>query len=271
MLKSLHLKNHMTNIKTDRSIRAIIVDDEKAALTTLEKKINLYCKSIKVVALANSAKEGLQAIQNHKPDLVFLDIEMPWMNGFEMLECVGDKIDFDVVFVTAYDQYAIKAFKTKAIDYLLKPVDKDDLVECVERLKGETSRFSKRTLTDLKELIEHPNSNDRILIHGTDTIEILTKDDIVYCQADSNYSYIYTNDNRKITASKTLTNFEEELDPQTHIRIHRSYIINLNYIKQFSSTDGYEVVLGSGERLPVSRRRKEALLEALSKSSNSLV
>lgn len=261
----------MSTNNSDRSMRAIIVDDEKAALTTLEKKLNLYSSSIDVVALANSAKEGLQAIHKHKPDIVFLDIEMPWMNGFEMLECIGDQIDFDVIFVTAYDQYAIKAFKTKAIDYLLKPVDKDDLIECIKRLQGSKNRFTKRTISDLKELVEQPNSTERILIHGIDTIEVLSKNDIIYCQADSNYSYIYTKENRKITASKTLTSLEQELDPNIHIRIHRSYIINLNDVKQFSTSDGYEVVLRTGERLPVSRRKKEALLAALSKSSNSVV
>lgn len=261
----------MTNIKTAIPMKAVIVDDEQAALTTLEKKINLYSSSIKVVALANSAKEGLQAIHKHKPDIVFLDIEMPWMNGFEMLECIGDQIDFDVVFVTAYDQYAIKAFKAKAIDYLLKPVDKEDLVECIQRLQNGKSEFTKRTISDLKELMDKPSAAERILIHGIDTIEVLSKKDIKYCQADSNYSYIYTNENRKITASKTLTSLEQELDPNLHIRIHRSYIINLNDIKQFSTSDGYEVVLKTGERLPVSRRKKDILLEALSKSSDSLV
>lgn len=259
----------MTNIEKT-SMRALIVDDEQAALTTLEKKIKLYCPSIEVVGLANSAKEGLQGIQNHKPDLVFLDIEMPWMNGFEMLECVGDQINFDVVFVTAYDQYAIKAFKTKAIDYLLKPVDKDDLIECIERLHGETNRFSKKSITNLKELVEQPNSSERILIHGSDTIEVLSKHDIIYCKADSNYSYIYTKDDRKVIVSKTLTVLENELDESTHVRIHRSYIVNLDSIKQFSTSDGYEVVLGSGDRLPVSRRKKEVLLEALSKRTNSV-
>jgi len=258
----------MSKENTEESFKAIIVDDEHAALTTLEKKIQLYAPSIKVVALANSAKEGLQAIQLHKPNLVFLDIEMPWMNGFEMLECLGDHIDFDVIFVTAYDQYAIKAFKSKAIDYLLKPVDKDDLIECTNRLNGSKTRLSKLAMNDLKELIFRPNAQERLLIHGSDTIEVLIKDDIVYCQADSNYSYIFTKDNRKIVASKTLNLLEQELDTSQHIRIHRSYIINIDSIQQFSTSQGYEVILNSGKRLPVSRRRKEALLAALAKSSD---
>ncbi len=156
----------MRNEKELELIRAIIVDDEQGALETLEKKISLYLPNISVVALANSAKEGLQAIHKFKPDLVFLDIEMPWMNGFEMLDCLGDNIDFAVVFVTAYDQYAIKAFKTKAIDYLLKPVDKDDLLACAENIRLNKPTVTRSTLNDIKSLMDHPNSYERVLLHS---------------------------------------------------------------------------------------------------------
>ncbi|MFT6810286.1 MAG: two-component system LytT family response regulator [Saprospiraceae bacterium] len=215
-------------------------------------------------------KEGLQAIHKLIPDLIFLYIEMPWINGFEMLDCLGDNINFAVVFVTAYDQYTIKAFKTKAIDYLLKPVDKDDLIACAENIRNNKSNASQSTLKDIKTLIETSRSYDRILLHSIYTIEILAKEEIVYCQADSNYSYVFTNDNRKITASKSLNTFEELLDPSIFTRIHRSYVVNLNYIKQFSTADGYEILLKDGTKLPVSRRKKDQLLERLMNNSGTL-
>jgi len=259
----------MTERNSTDIINAIIVDDEQGALETLQKKIALYLPNFNVVALANSAKEGLQAIHKHKPDLVFLDIEMPWMNGFEMLDCLGDNIDFAVVFVTAYDQYAIKAFKTKAIDYLLKPVDKDDLIACAENIKKSNPILTRSTLDDIKTIVEQPHSYDRVLLHSIDTIEILNKEEIVFCQADSNYSYVHTIDNRKITTSKSLNSIEELLDPAIFTRVHRSYVVNLNHIKQFSTADGYEILLKNGTKLPVSRRKKDQLLEKLMNNSGT--
>ncbi len=248
------------SIKSTAVTKAIIIDDEEAALQTLKKKIELYVPSIEVIEVANSAKEGLQAIHKLKPDLVFLDIEMPWMNGFEMLQCLGDNIEFDVVFVTAYDQYAIKAFKTTALDYLLKPVDKDDLIACANKLTVKSGPLQSEKLTQLNELLETPTTSGRLVIHGHDTIEVVMQNEITYCQADSNYCIIHTTDNRKIIASKTLTSLESMLSTDNFVRIHRSYIVNMNHIKQVSVVDGSEVVLKDGTKLPVSRRKKDELL-----------
>lgn len=249
----------MTVDNTART-RAIIIDDEDAALQTLKKKLELYVPDIEVIHVAISAKEGLQAIHKLKPDLIFLDIEMPWMNGFEMLQCLGDNIDFDVVFVTAYDQYAIKAFKTAALDYLLKPVDKDDLIACAKKVLAKNNVMSSEKMAELSGLLESPVISDRIVIHGHDTIEVVMQSEIIYCQADSNYCYINTIDGRKIVASKTLAVLEEMLSTATFVRIHRSYIVNMNQIKQVSLSDGSEVILKDGTKLPVSRRKREELL-----------
>jgi len=248
------------SLKSTVITKAIIIDDEEAALQTLKKKIELYVPSISVIEVANSAKEGLQAIHKLKPDLVFLDIEMPWMNGFEMLQCLGDNIEFDVVFVTAYDQYAIKAFKTTALDYLLKPVDKDDLIACANKLNAKNGPLQSEKLSQLNELLETPTASERLVIHGHDTIEVVMQNEITYCQADSNYCVIHTAESRKIIVSKTLTSLESMLNTDNFVRIHRSYIVNMNHIKQVSVVDGSEVVLKDGTKLPVSRRKKDELL-----------
>jgi len=249
-------------LKTMSNTKALIIDDEPAALEALKMKLEMYCENVEVVAICNSAKAGLQAINEHKPDLIFLDIEMPWMNGFEMLDCLGDKIDFDVVFVTAYDQYAVRAFKTMAMDYLLKPVDKDDLLSFAT--KFESSKLNQEKLNELKQHLNHPQNNNRILIKSAESIDVVDTTDIMCCQADSNYTYIFTSDGRKIVASKALNSLEKVLDPDAFVRIHRSYLINLAYVTKFNTSEGYEVTLKNGQTFPVSRRKKDELLESLS-------
>lgn len=251
-------------------IKTIIIDDEPAALDTLKIKLEMYCPQVEVVDLCNSAKEGLQAINKHRPDLVFLDIEMPWMNGFEMLNCLGNTIDFDVVFVTAYDQYAIRAFKVKAQDYLLKPVDKDDLIHCVERIREKASQFNQEKLTDLLNEMDKTFTAKRILLHTKNAIEIVNQIDINYLQADSNYCNVYTKDGNRIMVTKTLNSLENLLDKETFKRIHRSYTVNINSIQKIASEDGgFDVVLKDGSTLPVSRRRKDELLDILGSFENS--
>ncbi len=246
-----------------QNIRAIIIDDEKAAIETTKKKIELYIDDLEIVATAQNAKEGLQQIHKHRPDLIFLDIEMPWMNGFEMLECLGENIDFAVVFVTAYDQYAIRAFKTVAMDYLLKPLDKDDLIAFVEKYKQKREKLNQSSLREAISQLDQPKTRDRLLIKSLENIDILDTDEILCCQADSNYTYIYTADGRKVVASKSLNSLEKTLDPNAFVRIHRSYLVNLQHITQFSSTDGYEITLKDGTKYPVSRRKKDDVLDLL--------
>jgi len=257
-------KSKKKNSLTSTMIKAIIIDDEPGALESLKIKLEMYCPEVQVVAACNSAKDGLQAINEHKPNLVFLDIEMPWMNGFEMLNCIGGNIDFDVVFVTAYDQYAIRAFKIKAQDYLLKPVDKDDLIDCVSRINSQSVKFNHNQLTGIMNEMDRPLSAKRILLHTKNAIEVILQDDIVYLQADSNYCNVYTEDSKRIMVTKTLNDLEKLLDPIKFIRIHRSYNVNINCIKKISMEDGaYDVILHNGRKLPVSRRKKDNLFDIL--------
>jgi len=250
-------------------IKALIIDDEPAALEALKMKLEMYCEKVEVVAVCSSAKEGLQAINKFRPDLIFLDIEMPWMNGFEMLDCLGDNIDFDVVFVTAYDQYAIRAFKVKAQDYLLKPVDKDDLMSCVNRVRGEDKKFKREQLTELLQEMDKSMSAKRILLHTKNAIEIVNQSEITYLQADSNYCNVYTSNGKRIMVTKTLNSLEKLLDDKIFMRIHRSYTTNINCIKRIASEDGAcDVILMDGSVLPVSRRKKDDLIELLGRVEN---
>ena len=244
-------------------IRTILIDDEPAASNAMHKKIQMYCEGIDILCSCNSSKDGLKAIIDYKPDLVFLDIEMPWMNGFELLSCLGDNLDFHVVFVTAYDQYAIQAFKVKAIDYLLKPVEKDDLVNCINRVNSEMKKLNKASLDDLFEEMDSPLNLRRVLIHSAQGIEILDMEDIIYCEAASNYTYIYTTSQRKIIVSKTLADFENNLDPQHFIRTHKSYTVNINSVQRYSNVDGGDLVLKNGKTIPVARRKKEEVLRKI--------
>jgi len=244
-------------------IKTILIDDEQSALEVMSKKIKFYCPDLDIIARCNSSKDGLKAINTLKPDLVFLDIEMPWMNGFELLSCLGEQLDFKVVFVTAYDQYAIQAFKVKAMDYLLKPVDKDDLINCIDRIKSYTNGFSKDSLNDLLDEMDKPLDLKRIMIHSIDGIEILAMDEILYCQAASNYTYIHTSDDRKIVVSKTLSEIEKSLNSNHFLRIHKSYTANLGFVQRYTNVDGGELVLKNGNKIPVSRRKKDEVLSAI--------
>lgn len=244
-------------------MKAIIVDDEIAALENLKLKLNQYCPEIEIIALCKSPKEGLKEIMANDIDVLFLDIEMPWMNGFELLDCLGDQINFEVVFVTAYDQYAIRAFKVKAIDYLLKPVDKDDLMATCMRLKEQTNKMSAEKFNNLKGELNMTTSSKKIVLSTAEGMEIVEQIDILFCKADSNYTEVHMKGNKKVLLSKTLSAVEDLLDESQFLRVHKSYTINLIAIKKYVHNDGGEVVLLDNSVIPVSRRRKEDLMKAL--------
>lgn len=244
-------------------LNAIIIDDEKDALVTCQKKLEMYCPEVKVLATCLGAKAGLKAINSFNPNLVFLDIEMPWMNGFELLECLGEDLDFKVVFVTAYDQYAIRAFKVKAVDYLLKPISKDDLIECIEGVKQRAEVMSSEKLHEVISEVNKPEKTGRLLINTAGGIKIIKQEEIVYCEASSNYTYIILSDRSKVIASKTLSEITNKISPSLFFRTHKSYLVNLNFVKSYSNEDGGMLVIDTGETIPVSRRRKDEVLNAI--------
>ena len=243
-------------------ITAVIIDDEKKSREVLKRLLAESGSSIEILGEANSVENGFEVINNVKPQLVFLDVEMLDGTGFNLLEKF-DKIEFDVVFTTAYDKYAIKAFKYSALDYLLKPIDIEELEQAI--LKAEKSIVKKtdkhdqiqNLLNNLKKEVE----NNKIAITGASRVEFVNVCDIIYCQAEDSYTNIVLENERKITASKPLRHFNSmfENEPQ-FFRIDKSCLVNINYIKCYKK-DKDAVELENGEELNIARRRKKDFLE----------
>jgi two-component system, LytTR family, response regulator len=247
-------------------IRCVLVDDEVDSLEVMEMLLKTYCPKVKIEAVCNSAEEGIAAINKFRPDVVFLDIEMPNMNGFDMLETLGE-LFFDVVFITAYHQFAIKAFRFSALNYLLKPVDPEDLVKTIEQVE-------KKRAAPLKEqmemLLQHMRSNEkqtilRIALTTADGMLFVATSDIIFCESDSNYTKVVLKEGKKILVSKPMKEIDETLSGPDFYRIHNSFLINLNHIKKYVRGDGGYVVMIDDSIVSISRTRKQEFIELFSK------
>jgi two-component system, LytTR family, response regulator len=247
-------------------IRCILIDDESNSLEMMEWLLKTYCPQVQIDAMCNSAEAGIEAINKYKPDVVFLDIEMPHMNGFDMLEQF-DKLNFDVVFCTAYDQFAIKAFKYSALNYLLKPVDPDDLKETIRRLEDKKVSPSREQLELLMQGIRNTQrpTVSRIALTTGEGLLFVTTADILYCMADSNYTSVVLKGGKKILVSKVLKDIDEALSGPDFYRIHNSYLINLNHISKYVRGDGGYVVMQDGVTVSISRSRRQDFMELFEK------
>lgn len=244
-------------------ITAIIIDDEAKGRLALREKLSSYCPEVQVLAEASNGQDALLLIQQHKPQLIFLDIEMPRMNGFEMLNAIPEK-KFHVIFTTAYDQYAIKAIKYAAFDYLLKPIDIEELKTAVEKIDNKENGQTKKQIELLQQNLRHPKKQlNKLAIPTLEGLLFYDINDIIQLEANSNYTNIYLINNNKITASKTLKEFEELLPEDIFFRTHHSHLINLNYIKRYIKGDGGQIELQNGRYVDVSRRKKEEFLKAI--------
>ncbi|MBL7701946.1 MAG: response regulator transcription factor [Ferruginibacter sp.] len=244
-------------------ITAIIIDDEAKGRLALREKLAAYCKQVNVLAEASNGQEALLLIQHHKPQLIFLDIEMPKMNGFEMLSALSEK-KFHIIFTTAYDQYAIKAIKYAAFDYLLKPIDIEELKTAVEKIEQKQNHQTQTQAELLQQNLQHPKKQlNKLAIPTLDGLLFFDINDIIHLEANSNYTFIHFLNKPKITASKTLKEFEEILPPGIFFRTHHSHLINLNYIKRYIKGDGGQIELQNGNYVDVSRRKKEEFLKAI--------
>lgn len=244
-------------------ITALIIDDEQHCIDALQTDLSKHCNSVKVVGTCNSAKEGILAIKKHKPQLLFLDVEMPWMNGFEMLEVINE-INFSIIFTTAFDKFAARAFRISAVDYLLKPVDANDLVQAVH--KAEEKIYTEAGIHNIQNLltnIRKPTPQQKIALPSSDGYEFEEVSSILYCNAEGAYTRVVLKDKAPMIISRTLGDIEEMLPSEIFIRIHHSTIVNLNAIIHYSRTDGGYVVITTKEKLMVSKARKEALLQCL--------
>jgi len=247
-------------------IRAILVDDEKNALEMMEWLLKTYCPQVNIVAMCNSAEMGLEAIQRHQPDVVFLDIEMPKMNGFDMLEQF-DKLFFDVVFCTAYDQFAIRAFRYSALNYLLKPVDPDDLKATIQRIEEKKQIPTRQQFELLMQQIKQPakSTPQRIALTTNDGLVFVPTADIIYCEAESNYTNVVLAGGRKILISKVLKDIDEALSGPDFYRVHSSFLININHIKKFVRGDGGYIIMDNDAIVSISRTRKQEFMELFSR------
>lgn len=247
-------------------IRCVLIDDENNSLEMMEWLIKTYCPQVSIVAMCNSSEKGIEAIKKFKPDVVFLDIEMPHMNGFDMLEQF-DKLFFDVVFCTAYDQFAIKAFKYSALNYLLKPVDPSDLQETFRRLEEKKSSPSKE---QIEMLLQNIRGNakppvQRIALTTNDGMIFVSTQDILYCEAESNYTSVVLKGGKRILVSKVLKDIDETLSGNDFYRIHNSFLININHIKKYVRGDGGYVIMENDVTISISRSRRQEFMELFSK------
>lgn len=245
-------------------IKAVIVDDEQHSLETTDILIRKYCPGILITGLADSPEKGIALIDALKPDLVFLDIAMPRMNGFEMLQFVQFK-NFEIIFTTAFDAYAIKAFKVNAMDYLLKPIEPEELIRAVEKVKVKIEKSQQ--LNRIDEILQNSAfqglRKNKLALPVDGKISMIEFDSILYCESDGNYTRIYLTDKKRFMISKTLKDIENLLPQTDFLRIHHSYVVNINHIKEYIRGEGGEVLMSNGEVLRVSRNKKEELLSIL--------
>lgn len=244
-------------------IKAIIIDDEPKGRLALYEKIKAHCPEVNIVAQAADGMEALPLIEKSGAALLFLDIEMPKMNGFEMLNKLN-RNNFFVVFTTAYDQYAIKAIKYAAFDYLLKPVDVEELKAVVAKIKLSDKSYMMEQLKLLEENLQLPvKSINKLALPTLDGLLFVDILSIIHLEASSNYTNIYLADKRKIIASKTLKEFQELLPTNIFFRTHHSHIINLTFIKRYLKGDGGQIELLDGTYVEVSRRNKEDFMKVV--------
>jgi two-component system LytT family response regulator len=247
-------------------LTAVIIDDEENSRETLRLKLQKHCPEVNVLQSCASAEEGIEAIQKHNPELVFLDIEMPRMSGFDMLEDI-DNINFDVIFTTAYNQFAIRAIKFSALDYLLKPINKEDLQKAVDRAKQKknTNNSAEQIKTLNENFRSEKNELEKIALptmHGLIFIELKN---IVRLESEINYTRFYLTNKESILVSKTLGDFEELFSENNFFRPHKSHIINLKYVKRYLKGEGGQIILEDNTTIDVSRRKKEEFLNRIKK------
>jgi len=242
-------------------MRTIIIDDEEKARKTIYNYISLYCKEVEIVAQADNVESGYTAILENRPELVLLDINMPDGTGFDLLKKF-EKINFKTIFITAYEEYAIKGFKFSALDYLLKPVNPQELIEAVEKARKiiYSENFELRYKTFLFNYDNRTKSDKKLVLKTSESIYMIDIKDIVRLEADGSYTTFFINDNRKIMVSKNLKEYEELLTEYNFFRPHHSHLVDLDYMQSFEKRDGGTIVMKDKSTVSVATRRKDDLL-----------
>lgn len=250
-------------------MKVAILDDELHCVESLVIHLHSLFPQIKVICKFTNPIEALERLQNTAIDLLFLDIEMPAMNGFEFLNSFK-KINFDVIFTTAYSQYAVKAFKAQAINYLLKPLDEEELKEALVSYIN-SRKQSKRTPENLEALLNNfvrETSLDKIAIPVTDGVEFIDVKEIIYCQSKSNYTILFLQNNQKLMFSKTLKDTQIILDKYGYLRVHQSYLINPAHLKKYIRHDGGSVIMSDNTQIPISASKRKSILNYLESLQN---
>lgn len=252
-------------------LKALLVDDEVNNLESLQFLLHNDCEGVKVVAKAINAREAREWLAHHTVDVIFLDINMPGENGFQFLSSLASQ-DFKIVFVTAYNEYALQAIRASALDYILKPVSIEELQNAVEKVKRSVNspvaaEQNQQLLAHFLQTVNKKNLPKKIALPQLGGISFIEVDDMVSLQADSNYTIIHMNNMQKLVISKTLKEFEELLDQTQFSRIHKSYIVNLRCIKEYSTTDGGIVKMTDGNQWSISRRQLDSFLEKMKTAS----
>jgi two-component system LytT family response regulator len=244
-------------------IKAIIVDDEPYCCESLVTLLERYCPGVTVADICYSGEAALSAIKEQQPQILFLDIEMPRMNGFEMLEKLPE-IHFEIIFTTSYDQYAIKAIRFSALDYLLKPVDREELQRAVQKITQRMRYPLPQQLEILLQNLHQPaTSIQKIALPTMEGLQMIAVDSIISCASDSNYTIFLLKNKQKIIASRTLKEIEEMLEEFSFLRVHHSYVVNLNEVNKYIKGEGGYLVMSDESAVDVSRSRKEMLLKKL--------
>lgn len=243
-------------------LKGIIVDDELKSRESLKKLLTSYCENIEVSATCQNVAEALEAIDTVRPDVVFLDIQMQRETGFDLLTQLGT-IDFEIIFTTAHAEYAIKAIKFSAIDYLLKPIDLEELKKAVAKVQGKQNGSIVERMRQLLQNIKSPVSENKLALPTADGLTFIKVSDILYFKASGNYTEIFMNGGQKHLVSRHLKEYDDLLSDQNFFRIHHSYLINISFISSYVRGEGGYVVMSDNSSLDVSRRKKEAFLERI--------
>ncbi len=249
------------------NIRSIIVDDEPNNIENLQAILEQYCTGIDVVATARNADDGIAAINTHKPDLLFLDIQMPGKSGFDLLKAFTH-INFEIIFITAFDQYGIQAIKFSALDYLLKPININELKLAVEKARNKIKAKQKNhNIDNLLEYIRSGNNAvPKIALPTLHEIMYVRIDDIIRCEASNNYTTFYLQTGEQVLVCKTLKDFAELLRPYNFIRTHQSHLVNQHFVKSLLKEDGGTLLLSDQTKVPISRQNRDIVKEALGKT-----
>lgn len=248
-------------------IKVAIIDDEENSRDSLKGKLDLFCPEVEIAGEASGVEEGISIITESQPDAVFLDIKLAGESGFDILEHIKESEDVDpeVIFITAHDEFAIQAIKFSALDYLLKPIDPEELVKSIRKVEGR--KGLPRNAANLNVLVENirqaSDSPKKIVVPTSDGMHVIKLSDIVRLESSSNYTTFYLNTEKSLLASKTLKEFDNMLTGYNFHRVHKSHLVNMNYLKRYVQTDGGYLILEDGSKIPVANRKKEQLLNTL--------